>query len=127
MNLIVNIRNLLGSLRLQELLKSINPFEDEQMKEYFFVMLKPFNMNNIIPKITGLLTSLVVIINSEPHRMALLSKSYRYIGIGVANDKKWACVVFGVDYDSNNKYFKHTHSLQYHQRYIFFLFQLYIL
>ncbi len=101
MNLIVKIRNLLGSLRLQELLKSINPFEDEQMKEYFFVMLKPFNMNNIIPKITGLLTSLVVIINSEPHRMALLSKSYRYIGIGVSNDKKWACIVFGVDYDSN--------------------------
>ena len=64
MNLIVKIRNLLGSLRLQELLKSINPFEDEQMKEYFFVMLKPFNMNNIIPKITGLLTSLVVIITA---------------------------------------------------------------
>ena len=40
--------------------------------------------------------------NSEPHRMALLSKSYRYIGIGVSNDKKWACVIFGVDYDSNN-------------------------
>ena len=40
--------------------------------------------------------------NSEPHRLALLSKSYRYIGIGVSDDKKWACVVFGVDYDSNN-------------------------
>ena len=39
--------------------------------------------------------------NSEPHRLALLSKSYRYIGIGVSEDKKWACVIFGVDYDSN--------------------------